>query len=94
MKLSGEEMVISPEQVPNPAEQEWTAAGSGWAAYPEQLKQRIQQPLKSVFADVYPQSASIAKLAVDDFAQGNFVEAAKAMPVYLRNNVAKKTSQQ
>ena len=93
MKLSGEEMVVSPEQVPLPAQQVWVGAGSGWAAYEPQLLTRLQQPMQVIYSDVYPQSASIVKLAAHDFANGNFVEAAKAVPVYLRNNVAKKTSE-
>ena len=93
MKLHGEELVIAPEQVPSPAQQSWVGAGSGWAAYEPQLLARIAQPLRGIYPDVYPQSASIAKLAADDFAQGRFVEAAKAVPVYLRNNVAKKTAE-
>lgn len=93
MTLTGDELVISPEQVPLPAQQAWIGAGSGWAAYEPQLITRIQQPLHGIFADYFPQSASIAKLAVHDFSQGRVVEAAKAVPVYLRNNVAKKTSE-
>ncbi|MFW2374714.1 MAG: tRNA (adenosine(37)-N6)-threonylcarbamoyltransferase complex dimerization subunit type 1 TsaB [Gammaproteobacteria bacterium] len=93
MKLTGEERVISPEQVPVPTQQDWVAAGSGWAAYEQQLITRIQQPLHAIHSSYYPQSASIAKLAVHDFSQGQYVDAAHAMPVYLRNNVAKKTSE-
>lgn len=93
MKLTDEEKVISPEQVPVPAQQPWVGAGSGWAAYEPQLLTRIAQPLQALYPDIYPQSASIAKLAADDFAQGRYVEAAKAVPVYLRNDVAKKTSE-
>lgn len=93
MKLRGEETVISPEQVPLPAQQEWVGAGSGWAAYGQQLITRIQQPLHAIYTDYYPQSASIAKLAAHDYAQGQYVDAARAVPVYLRNNVAKKTSE-
>ena len=94
MKLHDDELVISPEQVPLAKKLNWVGAGSGWAAYTDQLKQRIQHPINSIFEHVYPQSASIAKLAVHDFALGKAVDATHAVPVYLRNDVAKKTFEQ
>ena len=93
MRLRGEEQVVAPEQVPVPTQQAWVGAGSGWAAYAESLKRRIEQPMPSVFDAYYPQSASIARLAAHDYANGNYVTAAQAVPVYLRNKVAKKTSE-
>jgi tRNA threonylcarbamoyladenosine biosynthesis protein TsaB len=45
-------------------------------------------------ADIYPGAATILKLAEQFYLRGEFVSADKALPVYLRNNVAKKKAQQ
>ena len=68
----------------------WVAAGTGWGSYAE----RILRPGKFVPAimldSCLPSSENIARLAADEFAAGNTLSAAQAIPVYLRNDVAKK----
>ncbi len=92
-QLHGEELVISPEKVTIPKIPEnetWTAAGNGWANYKDRLLQTADCPLPTILADCFPSAEVIAKLAAVEFKAGHTIPAAKAIPVYLRNNVAKK----
>ncbi|MDH5471239.1 MAG: tRNA (adenosine(37)-N6)-threonylcarbamoyltransferase complex dimerization subunit type 1 TsaB [Gammaproteobacteria bacterium] len=92
MVLVGEEMVIKPDQVSSLLEDEWAGAGSAWAVYENLLNRSLVQPVNHYYADYYPQSGSIAKLAVYDFEQGVRLSADQAIPLYLRNDVAKKST--
>jgi len=96
MSLSTEECVGSAESVvltDGPASQ-WCGAGSGWAAYKETLTDIMGDQLTTVYADDLPRSSSIVKLAADAFQRGEVVAASQALPVYLRNDVAKKKGEQ
>ena len=94
MKLLGVEAVSAPREIQLPDGQPWCGSGSAWQTYAEQLNNQLGSGLSSSFADYLPHSASIVQLAAYEFAQGNAVDAAKAQPVYLRNDVAKKSAQQ
>ncbi len=72
----------------------WCGAGSAWDSYFDILQSNLSGHIKHVYADCFPHSASIAKLAVYAYEQGLSVPASQALPVYLRNNVAKKKSEQ
>ncbi len=89
MQLMGREYVIAPDQVPVPEQDNWAAAGSGWRAYAEPLKNRINQPIVVTKNNYWPQAQDILKLAVPRYQQGKTVAAELAEPVYLRNKVAK-----
>ncbi len=91
--LQGEEQVTTPDQVPL-AEGAWVGAGSGWRGHGEALRRRLGDRVGRSFADYFPRAESIARLAVADFRQGLAVDAANAIPVYLRDQVAKKTGAQ
>ena len=89
--LQGSESVIAPERASIPAEHEWTGAGTGWSAYGEILNAAIAPAgLAGQLNDCLPTAASIARLAAADFQAGRHVDASQAVPVYLRDNVAKK----
>ena len=90
--LQGEEMVISPDSVPVPSGQAWFGAGSGWGSYAAALRQRLGDSIGDVEAQCFPAAASIAELAVAFYAREGGVDAAQAIPVYLRDNVAKKSA--
>ena len=90
--LQAEEMVIPPDRVPVPEGNDWHGAGSGWGSYAEPLKHRLGAHLSDSEAECFPTAASIATLAVPMFEQGGGVDAAQAIPVYLRDNVAKKSA--
>jgi tRNA threonylcarbamoyladenosine biosynthesis protein TsaB len=93
MYLVGEESVIAPDQVANPGEGDWTGAGTGWSAYGEILKAAIGPGvLSGQMNECFPSAESIVKLAVAEYQAGRHVAASKAVPVYLRDNVAKKSA--
>ena len=93
VRLNGEERVSTPEELPLP-KGKWVAAGSAWKGHREALENRLGDRVETIYDDYLPQSQSIARLAVEDFNQGLAVEAAQAIPVYLRNDVAKKKGEQ
>jgi tRNA threonylcarbamoyladenosine biosynthesis protein TsaB len=83
----GEERVGSPTQVR--LARGWisaTGAGSGFAAYPGQL---AALPLDGVRADLLPRAVEIAHLAVPEVAARRFMAPEQALPVYLRDDVAR-----
>lgn len=95
-QLDGEECVISPDKIQLPeklvkADEAWVGAGTGWASYRDRLLPTANNcQLSTILPDCYPSAEVIAKLAVEELIAGNTVTAAEAIPVYLRNDVAKK----
>ena len=82
--LLGEERCCPPTVVTAPPG-DWFGVGSGWLTYSEALAQRLT--VKRWQGDRYPRAGDIARLAAD---QGqDWVAADQALPVYLRNQVAK-----
>ena len=88
--LEGKECVIAPENIPLPQGSGWTGAGTGWSAYENQLTSRIGSNLSGLNAGLLPNAIAIAKLAAADFKEGKKLRAEQALPVYLRNQVARK----
>jgi len=96
-QLLGEERVISPEKlasinVAEISEEGWIGAGNGWKNYKDRLLSAINTPQLKLLPDCLPAAESIARLASEDFLAGKLVSAAEAIPVYLRNDVARKAS--
>lgn len=98
-QLHDEERVIAPERVTLPeltdhSQQDWkghcTGAGTGWASYSDLLLPEADNRPQTIIADCLPSAEAMVKLAIEEFKQGNTVSAAEAIPVYLRNDVAKK----
>lgn len=94
-QLDARECVISPEKIQLPemltqTGEAWVGAGTGWESYRDRLLSSANGQLPTILADCLPSAEVIAKLAVDEFKAGNTVTAAQAIPVYLRNDVAKK----
>ena len=93
--LYGEEAVISPDKVflpekLNQSDEQWVGAGTGWASYKDRLLLTVNRQLQTILPDCLPSAEVIAKLAVAELKAGNTITAAEAIPVYLRNDVAKK----
>jgi len=82
-----------PDAVPLPEGEGWTGCGAGFAAYREALVLRHGSRLAAVDPAVFPSAAAIARLAIPRFAAGESVAAAAALPLYLRDRVALKTSE-
>ncbi|MCW9046544.1 MAG: tRNA (adenosine(37)-N6)-threonylcarbamoyltransferase complex dimerization subunit type 1 TsaB [Gammaproteobacteria bacterium] len=96
MRLASKESVSAAESVvlTSALSNSWCGTGSGWASYKEQLEVILGDRLMQIYADELPRSSSIVKLAVDAFQRGEAIEASQALPVYLRNDVAKKKAEQ
>lgn len=65
----------------------WFGCGSGFALN-DALSARYGTQLCAVDAQAVPQAAAVARLAAAEFARGNAVDAALALPLYLRDKVA------
>lgn len=89
-QLCGEERVCPPEAVDFPEEAVGVALGSGWQTYGELLRRRGPDRVVAGLEDRYPRAEAVAYLAAAGFRQGQQVAAELALPVYLRDNVAKK----
>ena len=90
VELEGNECVIAPHAVPLPQDSNWTGAGTGWSAYEEQLTSRMGSALAGLQAGLLPNAMAIAKLAAVSLLRGKTLPAEQAIPVYLRNQVARK----
>lgn len=71
----------------------WQGAGSGFGVHAGTLGARYTGQLAAVDAQCVPHAGAIAELAAPVFAAGQGVDAALAMPLYLRDKVALKTSE-
>lgn len=94
VQLVNEEKVCPPEQFKPMSEQSWLGIGTGWAEYESILTENFAGQLGQVNAACFPQAASIIKLAQQEAEAGRLLPADQALPVYLRNNVAKKKGEQ
>lgn len=82
-----------PQETPAVEGSGWLGAGSGFAAHGTLLQERYAGQLGDLDAACVPQATAIAELAAPMFAAGLGVDAALAMPLYLRDKVALKTSE-
>lgn len=87
LTLLGSEQVIPPETVSSKFESA-IAAGTGWGQYAEQLSAAIDYPTIAQFSECYPVATALIKLAQSETPRS----AESAIPVYLRNQVAKKAA--
>jgi len=88
--LVGDEQVASPAEVDLPQGDNWWGVGTGWATYSEILAQRMGERLTAVEGDLFCSAQDVAQLAVRGYEAGEAVAAELALPVYLRDQVAKK----
>jgi tRNA threonylcarbamoyladenosine biosynthesis protein TsaB len=89
-----DEQVCAVENINLPDSDSWLGVGSGWTTYPDELQQLCSSASTDIKRDRFPRSCDIAKLGADAFARGGAVAAELAIPVYLRDNVARKKQQQ
>lgn len=85
--------VYKPESVPVPLSGGWMACGDGFAAYPDRLAARLGYSVCVVRSGAVSTARAVLKLATPYFAAGKAKDAAAAVPVYLRDKVALKTSE-
>ena len=69
--------------------------GSGWKEYQSDLENALNSnKIKHLYPNNLPSAEEISLLAADKLQRGQILKAEQAIPVYLRNNVAKKANKQ
>jgi len=93
-QLQGEEIVCPASHTPRQNDYQHSfAIGTGWGAYPDLASHhRIQ--VDATLARALPLARHMATLALPALQRGDTVAAEHAIPVYLRDEVAKKKSEQ
>jgi len=82
-----EPVAVKAGAAPLPPGEEWTGAGTGFAAYPD-LSRRLDRSLAACHEDIAPSAAAIGALALPRFAAGEGVAPRDAAPLYVRQRVA------
>jgi tRNA threonylcarbamoyladenosine biosynthesis protein TsaB len=80
--------LCKPAAVPALPDGKWSGCGSGFAVFRDALAARYAGSLERVIENVVPHAREIAVLAAQQFARGAVVDAADALPLYVRNKVA------
>ena len=65
-------------------------AGSGWKIYEDDLLAKMKDKVAKVEPDYLPRASAVVRLGADGYQKNKAVSVEQAMPVYLRNNVARK----
>jgi len=86
-------VLCGPQDCPVPPGAGWRGAGSGFAAHGAVLRERLGGALDSVEPALSPTAASVLRLARPRFARGEGRQPEAAVPVYIRDKVALKTSE-
>ena len=84
----GEIGVYSPQDVPLPGTSGWLACGNALAAYPL-LRERLSPFVDRWQPEQLPSAAGVARIAASRFRRGAAIDPADAVPLYVRNKVAK-----
>ncbi len=91
VELIVSEQVLAVSDIQAPAETGWYGIGSGWGVYGSQLTDRIGAvKLKGYDPQMHCSAFDIALLGAEGFKQGHAVAPEMALPIYLRDNVARK----
>jgi tRNA threonylcarbamoyladenosine biosynthesis protein TsaB len=85
--------LCAPEQAPPLAGGSWIGCGSGFAAHGVVLQRLYAGRLSAIMPEGFPHARDIARLAAREFDAGRAVPADQAVPVYIRDKVALKTSE-
>ena len=91
--MVSEPCLCKPEDAPAVSGADWFGAGSGFATHGVALRARYAGQLQGEDGAAVPQAAAIAALGAAQFVLGRGVDAAEALPLYLRDKVALKTSE-
>ena len=87
-EVQGEVGVYPPAAVPLPSSPGWLACGNGLVADPA-LRARLSPVVATWMPEIVPSAAAIARLAAPRLAAGERIDPADAVPLYVRNKVAK-----
>jgi tRNA threonylcarbamoyladenosine biosynthesis protein TsaB len=91
MLPASQERVCPPEAVQTPQNADFYAVGIGFARYDE--LEKLSTQLAGVRADIWPRASSVITLAQHWLLSNTALPAEQVQPVYLRDNVAKKTAE-
>jgi tRNA threonylcarbamoyladenosine biosynthesis protein TsaB len=80
--------VYRPEAVPMPESSGWLACGNGLAAYPL-LRERLAPFVDAWQAELAPGAEAVARIAAALYVRGERLDPADAVPLYVRDKVAK-----
>jgi tRNA threonylcarbamoyladenosine biosynthesis protein TsaB len=86
--LHGEIRVSAPDAVVLPTAPGWIACGNAIAAYPA-LAASLSAAGISGQAEIFPTASAVARLAAPRAGRGEGIDAAQAVPLYIRDKVAK-----
>jgi tRNA threonylcarbamoyladenosine biosynthesis protein TsaB len=84
---------VAPANAPLPGGGGWHGCGNGFAAYREALAARLGGALACVAPEAHASAVAVARLAAPRLAAGQGVDAALAVPVYVRDKVALTTQE-
>jgi tRNA threonylcarbamoyladenosine biosynthesis protein TsaB len=84
------EQVVAPEQVCVPAGDSWLGVGSGWSSYHDRLAAAVGPALAGTVPQLTVSAHDVAVLGAMGLVAGEGVAAERALPVYLRDQVAAK----
>ena len=85
--------LYKPDAVPWLEGNDWIGCGSGFRVHGATLAQCYEGALARIQADAIPNAAAMLRLALPLFAAGQGVDAAAAVPLYVRDKVALKSSE-
>lgn len=87
--------VGAPEALPLPAvaDSRWIGAGDGFLNYRGRLPASVLDQLAAIVPDLRPRAGAVARLAAPACAAGRFVDPAEAVPLYVRDKVARTTAE-
>jgi len=89
MMPTGEERVCAPQDVQAPRNADTYGVGIGFERY--EALGGLSAQLAGVYADIWPKASSLVTLAQNWLLSNAALPAEQAQPVYLRDNVAKKS---
>lgn len=89
VSLVGRELVVAPNLVELPDQTPCYGVGSGWQSYAEPLATRLHGSVTQWDAQALPDARHMIVLAQQAWRQNDWVTPEQALPVYLRDKVAK-----
>lgn len=92
-ELIGQEAVTRPDKIEFPDLSGVVGIGTGWLKHSQALLMCLGHKINRYETHNLPRASSIAKLGLKGFHQGHAVPAECALPVYLRDKVAKKETE-
>lgn len=80
--------VSAPELLPPLPGKGWRGCGDAFASYPDEIAARLGDSISSVEARIPPLAPAVLRLAARQWREGRAVNAAEALPFYVRDKVA------